>query len=83
MTPVFRFCRALLVGFGIAVTWGSVARSQDNPSDSTRDSIIQSVRDDVRRKIGDQQSAERRKSGTVGQTSSRVPRPKKSKKQIN
>ena len=84
MTLAFRFCRALLIGFGIAVTLSGAAQSQDNPSDSTRDSIIQSVRDDVRRKIRDQQTAQHRaETGTAGKASPRVNRQRKAKKRIN
>jgi hypothetical protein len=80
MTRTFRFCLTLLIGFGVAVTLDT-ARSQDHPADSSRDSIIQGVRDDVRRRIRDQQAVEyRADAATVGQTSPRVYRPKKSKK---
>jgi hypothetical protein len=84
MTLAFRFCRVLLIGYGIAVILSGAARSQDNPSDSARDSIIQSVRDDVRRKIRDRQSAQHRaESGTVGRASPRVYRQRKAKKPTN
>jgi len=80
MNRTFRCCRAALVCFGIVLILGGAVQSQEHPADSSRDSIIQSVRDDVRRKIRDQQAAENRaKSATVGQ-SSRVYRPKKPKK---
>ena len=71
--------QALLAGFVLMVALGSVARSEDyHPADSTRDSIIQGVRDDVRRKIRDQQAAESRaESATPGQTTPRLYRPKK------
>ena len=78
MTKTFRFCRALLAGFGLIVALGGAARSEDySPADSTRDSIIQGVRDDVRRKIRDQQAVENRTG--AGQASPRVYRPKKKK----
>jgi hypothetical protein len=81
MADTFRFGRALLAGFGLVVALGGAAQSQDHPADSSRDSIIQGVRDDVRRRIRDQQAAEyRARSATVGQTTLRVHRPKKSKK---
>jgi hypothetical protein len=81
MKQTFRFCRTALVCFGLVVVLGGAVQSQEHPADSSRDSIIQSVRDDVRRKIRDQQAAEYRAgSATVGQTSARVYRPKKPKK---
>jgi hypothetical protein len=81
MMHIFRFCRLSLAGFSLILALGGAAQSQDHPSDSSRDSIIQGVRDDVRRKIRDQQAAEYRAgSATVGQTSPRVYRPKKAKK---
>jgi hypothetical protein len=81
MTHSFRSCRALLAGFGLVVALGGAAQPQDHPADSSRDSIIQGVRDDVRRRIRDQQAAEyRAESATVGQTSPRVYRPKKPSK---
>jgi hypothetical protein len=84
MTHIFRFCRVLLIGFGITVTLNGAARSEGPPVDSTRDSIIQSVRDDVRRKIRDQQTAQyRAQSGTVSEASPRVYRQRKAKKPTN
>jgi hypothetical protein len=81
----FRLFRTLLAGFGLIVALGGAARSQDySPADSSRDSIIQGVRDDVRRKIRQQEAAQYSvESGTVGQASPRVYRPKKPKKQAN
>ncbi|MBR1120852.1 hypothetical protein JQ628_04930 [Bradyrhizobium lablabi] len=85
MTQTFRFCRALLAGLGLIVALAGAARAEDySPADSTRDSIIQGVRDDVRRKIRDQQAAENRaEAATVGQPSPRVYRPKKKKRQAS
>lgn len=80
MMLTFRFCRAMLAGFGVIVALAGTARSEDySPADSSRDSIIQGVRDDVRRKIRDQQAAENRTE--AGQASPRVHRPKKKKQQ--
>ena len=79
MTHVFRFCRILLIG--IAVTMSGAARSEGPPINSGREWIIQSVRDDVRRKIRDQQIAQHRaESGTAGEASPRVYRQRKAKK---
>jgi hypothetical protein len=81
MMHIFRFCRLSIAGFGLILALGGAAQAQDHPADSSRDSIIQGVRDDVRRKIRDQQAAEYRAgSATVGHTSTRVYRPKKAKK---
>ncbi len=43
-------CKALFLGLGLAVLIVNAARC-DDPADASRDSIIQGVRDDVRRKI--------------------------------
>ena len=55
MTLVFRFCRILLIGFGIAVILSGAARTGGDPSNSSRDWIIQSVRTtfSARSEIGD------------------------------
>jgi len=82
MSQTLRFCRTALAGFGLIVALAGAARSEDySPADSTRDSIIQGVRDDVRRKIRDQQAVENRAG--AGQASPRVYRPKKKKQQAS
>ena len=85
MTPVFRICRVLFFAFGISVAASGAARSEGPPvMDHTRDSIIQSVRDDVRRKIGNQQTAQYgAESGTVGEASPRAYRQRKTKQLTN
>jgi hypothetical protein len=70
MTHAYGFCRVLLFGLGMSLALGGVARSND-PAQASRESIIQGVRDDVRRKIHEQSASETRKEpGTVGQVSS-------------
>ena len=65
MPCTFRAFRSVLIGIGLIAALSSPARSQDaNPSDSSRDSIIQGVRDDVRRKIRGQQTGENRSAAT-------------------
>jgi len=55
MTPTLNFCRTLLLGLGLATSIVNVARC-DDPADASRDSIIQGVRDDVRRKIREREA---------------------------
>lgn len=65
MPRTFPAYRSFLIGIGLIAALSSPARSQDaNSSDSSRDSIIQGVRDDVRRKIRDQQAGENRSAAT-------------------
>ncbi|HKS18067.1 MAG TPA: hypothetical protein VJS63_02510 [Bradyrhizobium sp.] len=79
MTHAFRFCRALIVGFSMMMACGGVARCED-PAESSRDSIIQGVRDDVRRQIREREAREVRSEARTGETSSTTPyRPRKSK----
>jgi hypothetical protein len=53
------------------LAFGGVARSND-PTEASRESIVQGVRDDVRRKIKEQSEIEARKEPvTVGRASSR------------
>lgn len=85
MRHAIRSCRALLVGFGITVAMGGAAWSY-SPADLARQSIVQSVRDDVRRRIntGEANPMDTRPEiGTVGQASSRTYRSRKPKNQLN
>jgi hypothetical protein len=79
MTHPFRLCRVFLVGFGMYLALGGVARC-DDPAESSRDSIIQGVRDDVRRKIREQGAREARSEfGTVERVSPQPSRQRKAK----
>mgnify|MGYP000997880309 FL=1 len=50
MRSFSNFCTTLLLGLGLATSLVGIAHAND-PTDAPRDSIIQGVRDDVRRKI--------------------------------
>lgn len=49
------FYRALMVGLGLSTALVGVAKSEES-IDSSRESIIQGVRDDVRRKIREREA---------------------------
>lgn len=55
MTAMLNFCKTLLVGLGLAMPMVTVARCED-PANASRDTIIQGVRDDVRRKIREREA---------------------------
>jgi hypothetical protein len=71
MMRAFGVCRFYLIGLGMYLALGGAGRCND-PAEPSRDSIIQGVRDDVRRKIKEQSEIEARKEPvTVGRASSR------------
>ncbi|MBI5323240.1 hypothetical protein [Bradyrhizobium sp.] len=55
MTPSLNFCRTLLFGLCLTLPIASVGRCED-PAKASRDTIIQGVRDDVRRKIREREA---------------------------
>jgi hypothetical protein len=59
MTRALRFWQTLIVGYGMLVAGGGVARC-DDPAAASRESIIQGVRDDVRLKIRQREAWEAR-----------------------
>ena len=69
------FCRALMVGLGLSTALVGVAKSEES-IDSARESIIQGVRDDVRRKIREREA----KSANTGAKVAAKARPTKPKK---
>ena len=83
MRHTLRFGRALLVGFGITVAMGGAARAYESPADSARQSIIQSVRDDVRRRIHTGEANPMDTRPEIGTAWSRSYRSRKPKSQIN
>lgn len=57
MTHIFRLSRAPILAVGLLMALCGAARCND-PAESSRESIIQGVRDDVRRHIREEQMRE-------------------------
>jgi len=57
MSHPFRFLPVLLVGFGLLAAWPGKARCEDGAG-AARETIIEGVRDDIRRKLREQQPNE-------------------------
>ena len=72
---MMNFCRALMVGLGLSTALVGVAQSEES-TDSARESIIQGVRDDVRRKIRERE-AKPPNSGAKVATKGRPTKPHK------
>jgi len=64
MTRLFRFFAAPILPFGLLMALCGTARC-DDPAESSRESIIQGVREDVRRHI--REAGERSKRSEVSQ----------------
>lgn len=67
MTRTVKFARAPILALPLLAALCSVARS-DDPAESSRESIIQNVREDVRRHIRAQEAGKASKSTELSQT---------------
>lgn len=66
MTRTVKFARAPILALPLLVALCSVARCND-PAESSRDSIIQNVREDVRRHIRAREAGKPKKSPELSQ----------------